>query len=241
MIMKHYRVTYRLHTVCRRGLRVRLHTPTHVCACSPHYLNAVRLPHPCRGPRPASLAPDAVTRRHPPSPAATRQVRNPAVHQPVEVLCEELDLDALEAQHPGLAAHVKDLPAGARRGARARARARLLSFASGALYACGARRLFANLVAARPPAPTPHPAPQAWLSPAASRAHAPGTCRPVSIVCNRPPSPPTHPPNREPPGMAIKGGIARKIVKALHGTPEPPGKYDIDVVSGGPAAASDKL
>jgi hypothetical protein len=31
-------------------------------------------------------------------------------------------------------------------------------------------------------------------------------------------------------GMGIKGGIARKVLKALHGTPEPPSKFDIDVV-----------
>lgn len=28
--------------------------------------------------------------------------------------------------------------------------------------------------------------------------------------------------------MAIKGGIARKILKHLYGTPEPPGTFDID-------------
>ena len=31
-----------------------------------------------------------------------------------------------------------------------------------------------------------------------------------------------------PAGMAIKGGVARRILKVLFGAPEPPGKYDID-------------
>jgi hypothetical protein len=30
-------------------------------------------------------------------------------------------------------------------------------------------------------------------------------------------------------GMGIKGGIARKLLKELYGTPEPPGNYDVDV------------
>lgn len=29
--------------------------------------------------------------------------------------------------------------------------------------------------------------------------------------------------------MGIKGGIARKLLKELYGTPEPPGNYDVDV------------
>lgn len=43
-----------------------------------------------------------------------------------------------------------------------------------------------------------------------------------------PPVAPLHP--ACPPGMAIKGGIARKIVKRLHGTPEPPSSFDIDAL-----------
>lgn len=31
-------------------------------------------------------------------------------------------------------------------------------------------------------------------------------------------------------GMGIKGGIARKLLKHLYGTPEPPGSFDIDVL-----------
>lgn len=30
--------------------------------------------------------------------------------------------------------------------------------------------------------------------------------------------------------MGIKGGIARKLLKELYGTPEPPGSFDIDVL-----------
>lgn len=30
--------------------------------------------------------------------------------------------------------------------------------------------------------------------------------------------------------MGIKGGIARKLLKHLYGTPEPPGSFDIDVL-----------
>jgi hypothetical protein len=30
--------------------------------------------------------------------------------------------------------------------------------------------------------------------------------------------------------MGIKGGIARKLLKEMYGTPEPPGSYDIDVL-----------
>lgn len=33
-----------------------------------------------------------------------------------------------------------------------------------------------------------------------------------------------------PAGMGIKGGIARKLLKHLYGTPEPPGSFDIDVL-----------
>jgi len=30
--------------------------------------------------------------------------------------------------------------------------------------------------------------------------------------------------------MGIKGGIARKLLKEMHGTPEPPGSFDVDVL-----------
>ena len=31
-------------------------------------------------------------------------------------------------------------------------------------------------------------------------------------------------------GMGIKGGIARKLLKEMYGTPEPPGSFDVDVL-----------